>query len=443
MEFNPRRYAIYTRQSVESSEKTLSSCDVQFSICQDFMQSRAGPLCQWIGERLDDDGHSGATLKRPSVKRLMDLVASGLVDDVVIYRLDRLTRSLRDSVVIFEAFQKARVELLIVTAPELASSASDRLVLNLMGVFAEFERDMVCSRLADTRESLRRHGRRLAGKLPYGYDTDPTSKQLIVNRLEAEHVRWFFKMAADGTLPIEIAAIANQRGWKTKVTVAKRSGRKSGGGFWTPRQILDLLNNPVYLGVFADGDATRPGTHQSIISTEDFEAAGEQIRNRRTTRAARTKPRNLWPLRGKILCPECGRRLSPHSRCKGSIIYRSYRCRSNSGGRLHCKAVSMHAHDAESAVMDAIKNSSCDLPSNSDCPDVALFFGYWQALDECARRLLIPEIVIQVEIRKTTLRIELDDQAMARLGRDWLVKGRMESGFGCFRPPLKVNCQIK
>lgn len=67
MEFNPRRYAIYTRQSVESSEKTLSSCDVQFSICQDFMQSRAGPLCQWIGERLDDDGHSGATLKRPSV----------------------------------------------------------------------------------------------------------------------------------------------------------------------------------------------------------------------------------------------------------------------------------------------------------------------------------------------------------------------------------------
>ncbi len=273
MEINSRRYAIYTRQSVESPEATLSSCDVQFFICQDFMQGRDGPNCEWIGERLDDDGHSGATLKRPSVKRLMALVTSGLVDQVVIYRLDRLTRSLSDSVAIFEAFQKASVELLIVTAPEIASSASDRLVLNLMGVFAEFERDMIRSRLADSRDELRRHGRHLAGKTSYGYDVDPRTRQLIVNPVEAGHVRIFFTMAAGGTPPTEIAAIANQRGWKTKTTTAWRSGRKTGGGPWTPRQVLDLLGNPVYVGAFAAGAETRPGIHEAIITAKDFAAA--------------------------------------------------------------------------------------------------------------------------------------------------------------------------
>jgi site-specific DNA recombinase len=422
MKSPPLRYAIYTRQSVESDARTLSSCDVQFSICQDFMQSRGGPCCEWIGERLDDDGQSGATLKRPAVKRLMALVSSRNIDQVVIYRLDRLTRSLRDSVAIFEAFQVAGVELLIVTSPELASTASDRLVLNLMGVFAEFERDMVRSRLADTRDNLRRHGRRLAGKLPYGYNADPMTKQLVVNRVEADHVRFFFAMAADGILLTEIAAIANQRGWKTKTTVAKRSGRKTGGGPWTPRQLLDLLGNPVHTGVFAAGAETRPGIHEAIISAHDFEAVGKQISKRRTTRAARMAPPIFWPLRGKIICPSCGRMMSHHTLQKGIFVHRHYRCRSYSGGRPPCKGISLPAYEIEKAVAAMVDNHAHQL-APPDASEEFLnrfehFLNSWKSMDDIDRFRLLLEITQSVEFDQelSNLSVKFDSEAISQIG---------------------------
>ena len=394
------RYAIYTRQSVESDARTLSSCDVQFSICQDFMQSRGGPRCEWIGERLDDDGQSGATLKRPAVKRLMALVRSRDIDQVVIYRLDRLTRSLRDSADIFEAFRTADVELLIVTSPEIASSASDRMVLNLMGVFAEFERDMIRSRLADTRDNLRRHGRRLAGKLPYGYDADPMTKQLVVNRVEAEHVREFFEQAAAGILPTSIAARAHENGWKTKIAVTKRFGHMSGGGPWTPRQILEALGNPVYTGNFAEGSGTRPGTHEAIISDQEFEAAKRQIAKRRTQKGPRNPPPIFWPLRGKIICPSCGRMMSPHTLQKGIFVRRHYRCRSYAGGRPPCKGISLPAYEIEKAVADMVCTHAHQL-APPDAPEECLnrlerFLTSWKSLDDIDRSRLLPEIVQSV-----------------------------------------------
>jgi site-specific DNA recombinase len=273
-----RRYAIYTRQSVESPDTALSSCEVQFSLCQDFMADRGCSKDEWIGIRFDDVGESGATTDRPALKRLMQLVCCHqIIDRVVVYRLDRLTRSLKDSLQILEAMREADCELLIVTAPEVGVAATDRFVLNLMGAFAEFERDMIRSRLADSRAALSRHGRRLAGKVPLGYDADPATKQLVVNADEAVRVRGIFDLAAEGMLPTQITPVLNQRGWRTKVTVAKSSGRTNGGGPWTPRQVLAVLNNPVYIGRFAAGKSTRPGQHEAIVTPEQFAAVQEQI----------------------------------------------------------------------------------------------------------------------------------------------------------------------
>ncbi len=416
------RYAIYTRQSVESSDKSLSSCEVQFSICQDFMQSRGGPRCEWIGERLDDAGHSGATLKRPAVKRLMALIESRAVDQVVIYRLDRLTRSLRDSVDIFEALRAAGVELLIVTAPELASSANDHLMLNLMGVFAEFERDMIRARLADTRDALRQRGRRLAGKLPYGYDADPVTKQLVVNRLEAGHVRKIFSLAARGTVPKQIAALANKRGWRTKITVARRLGRKSGGAPWTPRQILDLLANPVYTGVFAAGTKTRPGNHEAIVTDPEFEVAGRQIAQRRTTKSSRHVSPTSLPLRGKIICPICSRKMSPHRTHKGNIVYLNYRCRSHAGGRPPCKGSSLPAYELECAVADWVGSQTLRFSpphaTEEHANQFEHFLAGWKNLDSFKRRRLLPELVRSVTFTRdwSSLSVEFNAEAIARIG---------------------------
>lgn len=191
-------YAIYTRQSTSDEGKVLSSCDVQFKICRDFVQAQADSSWKWISRRFDDVGFSGADTDRPALQRLLTHIRNHDVDKVVVYRLDRLTRRLVDSVEILRTFREAGVELLIVTAPELGSAATDKLLLNVMATFAEFERDMIRSRLADMRSALKRHGRRLAGPPPYGYDGDPRTKQLVVNPAEARRVKAMFKAAAPG-----------------------------------------------------------------------------------------------------------------------------------------------------------------------------------------------------------------------------------------------------
>jgi len=200
------RYAIYTRQSANDDGKVLSSCEAQFGICEDFVNGCADPTWRWIGERLDDVGFTGADTNRPALQRLLRLVREGRIDKVVVYGLDRLTRSLR------------------VTSPELGSAATDALLLNLMALFAQFEREMIRARLADTRAALKRHGCRLAGRVPYGYNVDSRTKQFVVNAGEAGRVREMFQMAADGMLPREIAA-------------ARRKGKWSGGrrSVWLPR----------------------------------------------------------------------------------------------------------------------------------------------------------------------------------------------------------------
>ena len=118
------------------------------------------------------------------------------------------------------------VSMAIVTAPELGCSAQDHLIFNILAAFAEFEREMIGARIADARFRLKAKGRRVAGAVPYGYDSDPRTKQLTVNVEEAEAVKWMFEVAASGMRPTSIAEGANSRGWRTKIMVARQTGRR-------------------------------------------------------------------------------------------------------------------------------------------------------------------------------------------------------------------------
>jgi len=420
---DPIRYAIYTRQSVSSAEKTLSSCDAQFSICQDFAKARSGPGWNWIGERLDDEGASGADADRLALQRLLRLVREHQVEKVIIYRLDRLTRSLRDSLNILDTFREANVELLIATSPELGSAATDNFLLNLMASFAEFEHDMIRSRLSDARQALKRRGRRIAGRVPYGYDTDPNTKQLIVNYDEARRVEAMFQMAADGMLPRDIAQTANDEGWRTKVTIAKRTGRKSGGNLWTPRQVLNILSNPVYLGLFKDGNHTRMGKHLRIVARELYDLAQSQIQARRTTKQKTRKSRLQWPLRRKIVCTRCGRLMSPHVTHNGNRRYRHYRCRSHAGGRPPCKGSALPAYEIESHVAEWLADYGLlgEVSNLSDDQRRLLerFQVVWRAMNEVAQSRALPEVVERVEFDegKSALSVTFDLDGIERLAQ--------------------------
>lgn len=349
------RYAIYTRQSVDKAED-FSSCEVQFMTCQEFARAMGEPGLHWTGQRFDDEGCSGATLDRPAMRRLRKVIDLGGIDRLYAVALDRLTRNMRDAVILFDELDKAGVELRLVHQPELSSGPETRFLRHILAAFAEFERDMIAARIAESRAYLKGHGRRLAGKVPYGYDADPVTRQLVPNAVEARRVRAIFARAARGQRPSRIAEEINALGWTTKAYTSRRSGQTSRGGPWTARQVLKTLRNPVYIGRFADGDTTRPGCHEGIVNPETFDAVQQMLDARRTTdRRQRTRRSALF--RRKVVCPRCGRFLSTYqvnlTLGKGyGQVYNYYRCRSTAGGRPPCKGVQFGAYEVYAIVRD-------------------------------------------------------------------------------------------
>jgi len=289
MRSGPSRCAIYTRQS-SNTDTDLTSCQVQFDACRSFLEAHRENGWMWIGEHFDDEGWSGATLDRPALQRLLAKMRNGETDRVLVYRLDRLSRNVVDSVALLKELRERRIDLGIVTSPEIGSAAHDSLVLNLLSVFAEFERDMIGRRIAEARAALKRRGKRVGGAVPFGYDADPVTKQIVVNPEEGRRVRAMFEMAAEGLLPSGIAEAANQKGWRTKTREAKRTGKMSGGNPWTARQVLATLSNPIYLGRITDGDRLRDGVHEALVP----EALFAETRSRIGTRTSPTSP-TPWP----------------------------------------------------------------------------------------------------------------------------------------------------
>ncbi|HUK17492.1 MAG TPA: recombinase family protein [Bryobacteraceae bacterium] len=167
--------AVYTRQSVKT-ESDFTSCEVQYEACAAFAKSRG---YQILDERFDDEGHSGASLDRPALQRLLTLIRSRRIAAVVVHRLDRLSRRVLDCATLTKDFQESGVRLLVTAMPELSRGAAGSLVLNLLSSFAEFEREMILSRIEDTRARLIAHHRRIAGRTPFGYVADPRTKQLV------------------------------------------------------------------------------------------------------------------------------------------------------------------------------------------------------------------------------------------------------------------------
>lgn len=355
-------FAIYTRQSVESRLE-MNSCQAQFDLCMNCAQEHF-PEAQWIGQRFDDEGLSGYTLERPALERLRKVVAEGKITYVLITYLDRLSRNLIDSAVLLNEFQSAGIQLQVVKLPELNTRADGQFLCNILMSFAEFERDIIRERIAEARAYLKKHGRRLAGRIPFGYDADQATKQLVINKKEAMQVETIFAIAFDGKTPAEIAQIINEKGCRTKRHAAKSSGNVSGGSRWSPRQIAALLRNPVYIGMFQDGHSIRQGSHEAIIHPATYAEIQRKMDARRTKKEYGKRYNIQFPLRGKIICPGCGRKLTTdtgHRKLDNgklcSVIYRYYRCRSTAGGKPPCKGIRYSAYELEQCLCDRIGES--------------------------------------------------------------------------------------
>lgn len=208
------RYAIYTRQSVERLED-FSSCQAQFMTCEDFARATDEPSLCWCCRRFDDECQSGETLDRPGMRELRALIRSYGIDRLYAVAFDRLSRRMRDAVLLLNELDNAGVKLRLVHQANLTTGPRCRFLRHVRAAFAEFQHEMIAVRLAETRTYLKKHGRRLAGKVPYGYDADPKTKQLVPNLTEALRVIDIFHRAASGsgksTLLSIMSGILNRR----------------------------------------------------------------------------------------------------------------------------------------------------------------------------------------------------------------------------------------
>jgi len=315
---------------------------------------------------------------------------------------------MRDAILLMDEFQKAGVDVHFVHQPELTFGAQGRFLRHVLAAFAEFEREMIATRIAESRAYLKRHGRRLAGKVPYGYEADPTTKQLTPNPTEAPRVAEIFRRAAKGELPKQIAAKINNLGWPTKVYSAKRSGKTTGGGKWTARQIIDTLRNPVYLGRFADGQSTRDGCHEPIVGQATFDAARRQLESRRTTNRRERAHHDHLAFRQKIACPRCGRFLTTYQSMRkvsdqSNVSSFFYACRSTAGGQPRCKGVSYPAWDIEQAVRELFESPAMwrDLLGPNAPDDAADRIAQtWSALPWPWQRDWLKHAVTRIELHE-------------------------------------------
>lgn len=397
--------AVYTRQSVRG-EGDLTSCDVQREMCLRFAKARG---LRVSGERFDDEGISGATLERPALQQLLSAVRAGMVGAIVVHRMDRLSRRVRDCSALLEEFQAHNVRLFIAAMPELANGAADTLMLNILSAFAEFERDMIASRIRDTRAGLIARGRRIAGVTPFGYTSDKKTKQLAPEASEAEVVRELFRLIADGALPRKVARMAAERGWRTRA-----------GGMWTARQILDTVANPVYLGCFRSAERTRPGTHEAIVDEDLFNRCAGAIAARRTSPAGSRVHREWSHLAGKVRCARCGKVMGVRVTVNGPRRYVYFRCRTASPGSGPCKGTQVRAFDIEETVRSILMDPGRAFPRKRGRPAraaVALYSlrQFLPLLDPHGEREFIREVVQEVawNADARAIRLALNLKALA------------------------------
>src|SRR5579864_2906969 len=259
------RCAIYTRKSTdEGLDQDFNSLDAQREAAEAFICSQRGEGLIALPERYDDGGFSGANLNRPGLERLLADIRSGAVECVVVYKVDRLSRSLIDFARIIEIFEKHNVNFVSVTQQFNTTNSLGRLTLNILLSFAQFEREIIAERTRDKMSAARRKGKWVGGRLMLGYDIDPRSRRLVVNGDEASQVRTIFRLYVDYNALIPVVREIDRRGWRAKQWVTK-AGASHGGKRFTKGLLFRLLTNPIYLGKIDFEKQIYEGEHEAIV----------------------------------------------------------------------------------------------------------------------------------------------------------------------------------
>ena len=315
------RCAVYTRKSTdEGLEQDFNSLQAQREACEAFIRSQQHEGWKLLADRYDDGGYSGGTMDRPGLQALLAGIGARKIDVVVVYKIDRLTRSLTDFAKIVEVFEDHGVWFVSITQAFNTTTSMGRLTLNVLLSFAQFEREVTAERIRDKIAASKKKGMWMGGLPPLGYDV--RDKQLIVNEAEAETVRRLFKWYLEAGSVRELKQRTDELGIVTKVRHSS-SGCTTGGAAFSRGHLYRLLANPIYIGRIAHRGSNYPGRHQAIVDEALWEAVQQRLAANAACRHRITNAVEPSILTG-LLFDETGDRLSPSHAVKAGRRYRYY-----------------------------------------------------------------------------------------------------------------------
>ena len=360
-----KRCAIYTRKSTdEGLEQDFNSLDAQREACSAYVLSQAGEGWEQIDEHYDDGGWSGGTMERPAIKQLMDDVQAGRIDIIVVYKVDRLTRSLADFAKIVEILDEKGASFVSVTQAFNTTTSMGRLTLNVLLSFAQFEREVTGERIRDKIAASKRKGMWMGGTVPHGYYVH--ERKLLVNAKEAEEVRYIFSRYLELGSTLKLMDDLAAKGIRTRERTL-RCGRKIGDVHFGRGPLSHLLKNQVYIGKTKHKDAVYDGVHEAIIDLVTFEKVQALIASNNNDKRTSKNAKLPSLLAGLIVDPD-GRPMSPSRGQKGNKQYCYYVTRFKPGEDKStiCR---LPAGEVDRLVLDALRRmlKTLLMPDDQSC----------------------------------------------------------------------------
>jgi site-specific DNA recombinase len=419
------RCAIYTRKSSEEGlEQEFNSLHAQREACEAYIASQRSEGWVALREQYDDGGVSGGTLERPGLKALMQDIEDGLIDVVVVYKIDRLSRSLADFAKLVEVFDRTGVTFVSVTQQFNTTTSMGRLTLNILLSFAQFEREVTAERIRDKVAASRKKGIWMGGVPPYGYRVE--NRKLVIDPERAEHVRWMFARFVEIGSATELARQIDQRGLSTP-----------NGNRMDKKYLYRVLNNRAYIGEAVHKGESYPGEHDAIIDRKTWDKVHTILQESPRKRAANTRAETPAMLKGLIYGPD-GAAFSPTHTKKRGRLYRYYVSQTIlKHGAGSCPVGRVTAGEIEAAVIHQVRAvfrqpeiifGAWDA-ARGHCRDITLdearmalqqFDPLWDELFPAEQARIIALTVKRVDIGTDAISVRMRIDGLAELAQELL-----------------------
>jgi DNA invertase Pin-like site-specific DNA recombinase len=432
----PRRLrcAIYTRKSSEEGlDMEFNSLDAQRDACEAYVTSQKAEGWAAIRKRYDDGGFSGGTLQRPGLARLIQDVEAGLIDVIVVYKIDRLSRSLMDFAKLVEIFDRNHVTFVSVTQSFNTTTSMGRLTLNILLSFAQFEREVIGERIRDKFAASRARGMWMGGHPPLGYDV--RDRKLVINEAEAATVRMVFeRFVTVGSATVLARALVTEG-------VATKRGKPIDKG-----TVYKLLNNRVYIGDAVHKGKAYPGEHEAIISRTLWDKVHEILKESPRRRAANSRAQTPALLKG-IIFTETGAAMTPTATKKGTRLYRYYASmdliRNRPTGET-CGPLRLPAGMVEDAVVGeirrmirapeiaartikALREESPTVDEKAVVQALGEFDQLWAALYPAEQTRIVQLLVERVTVGEDGIAVDLRHEGLGSILRDMMAPRQTEA----------------